>query len=127
MSCGPAPAGQAAEAALASRLLAARSERDALLGPTLFGEPAWEILLRLFVAQAKGAPVRLSDLTSASSLPSGVALRWVSAMEEAGKLILEPGVPEPEVRLTRTALGQMQDLLRSWSRTAPSQPDRVRE
>ena len=71
----------------ARRILANRRMRDELFEPGTFGEPAWEILLNLFVAQANGERVSVSSLCIALDIPSTTALRWIEKLIEDGCLM----------------------------------------
>ena len=106
-----------AEADLARRLLAVRRDREPALGRGLFGEPAWDILLDLFAAHEEGQSVSVTNLCAAANVPTSTALRWISALEERGKLVREndPGDRRRiNVSLTEEAAVEMRGLLRSW-------------
>lgn len=46
---------------VAERLYAERRKRDEYFPPSLFGEPAWDLLLTLFIARDDGRAVTLSE------------------------------------------------------------------
>jgi hypothetical protein len=71
-------------AALAMRELRARKSRAMFLAPTFFGEPAWNMLLDLFVQQFLGQRVSVTSATIASDAPQATALRYVALMEDEG-------------------------------------------
>jgi len=50
----------------------------------IFGEPAWDILLDLYVSQANGAKVPVSSACIASSVPPTTGLRWLGILCEQG-------------------------------------------
>ena len=52
--------------AVAERLLAERRKRDEYFPAALFGEPAWDLLLALFVARDDGRAVSLSEAYQAA-------------------------------------------------------------
>lgn len=70
----------------AERLYRERRRRDARLGGTaeLFGEPSWDMLLDLFIAQGRARPVSVSSACIASSTPQSTALRYVGLLEREG-------------------------------------------
>ena len=106
-----------AEASLARRLLSARRQREGALGSGLFGEPAWDILLDLFAAHEQGQSVSVSNLCIAANVPTSTALRWISALEERGKLVRDNDLEDRRrinVSMTEEAAGEMRSLLRSW-------------
>lgn len=51
---------------------------------TLFRDPAWDILLGLFIAQEEGQPQTIADAAALSDLSDQAAGRWVRALEQAG-------------------------------------------
>jgi hypothetical protein len=66
----------------------ARRARTNLFGvPDLFGEPAWDMLVDLFIAAEEGKRISVSSLCIASAVPMTTALRWISILE-ARELIL---------------------------------------
>jgi DNA-binding MarR family transcriptional regulator len=77
------------ELRLARRHLAERRLRDAAFGAELFGEPAWDILLTLFIAQADGRRLCVTRLCGEIPVPNTTALRWVFALTEKGMLTRE--------------------------------------
>lgn len=99
------------ESRLARRLIAERREREALLGPGLFGEPAWDILLDLFAAEEENVRVAISSLCIAANVPPTTGLRWITSMVADGTLIR---VPDPS------------DKRRVWIRLAPEIFERMR-
>lgn len=70
----------------AERLYRERRRRDARMGATseLFGEPSWDMLLDLFIAQGRARPVSVSSACIASSTPQSTALRYVGLLEKEG-------------------------------------------
>lgn len=47
-----------------------------------FGEPAWDIILDLFIANRERRPVSISSACIAAEVPSTTALRWIVHLEE---------------------------------------------
>jgi len=80
----PSPAPSPFPHQIASRLYAQRRKRDAMLPADLFGEPAWDMLLDLFVQQSQGRRVSVTSLCIASAAPQTTALRYITLMEAAG-------------------------------------------
>ncbi len=95
----PAPAGQHhslrrpsrhSHLALARKAYALRRKRDSLFGnPDLFGEPAWDILLDLFIAQGEGKRVSVSSACIGSAAPPTTGLRWLGVLAEQGLVVRE--------------------------------------
>jgi hypothetical protein len=69
---------------LAEALYANRRARDLELPPELFGEPAWDILLDLFIQRARGNRVSMKHAWLASYVPEATSSRWIKSLEEAG-------------------------------------------
>lgn len=76
-------------AELARKLYRDRRERDQLLPPELFAEPAWDMLLDLYAAHHLGRPVAVSSLCIAAAVPATTALRWITRMVDAGLFVRE--------------------------------------
>ncbi|MEW9855843.1 MarR family transcriptional regulator [Novosphingobium sp. M1R2S20] len=55
----------------------------------LFGEPAWDILLDLFIAAKERRRVSVTSACIGSAVPSTTALRWISILEREGLLTRE--------------------------------------
>ncbi|MET1112109.1 MAG: MarR family transcriptional regulator [Allosphingosinicella sp.] len=73
--------------AFAKRLLAMRRLRESMLGPQFFSDPAWDMLLDLYVQTRKEAPVAVSSLCLAAEVPTTTGLRWIQNMVAAGLLV----------------------------------------
>ncbi len=65
-------------------LIRARQARERFLPADLFGEPAWDMLLDLFVARLEVRDVSVSSLCIAARVPTTTALRWIRTLCEAG-------------------------------------------
>lgn len=65
------------QAKLLRKLQKARSRRTEFLSPDLFGEPAWDMLLELFVCAIEQKRVTVGELCIASNVPQTTALRWI--------------------------------------------------
>ena len=69
--------------------LNARRLREEVFGPGLFADPAWDILLDLFTAEARGERVQISSLAIAARVPHSTAIRWARIMTGAGLVVRE--------------------------------------
>lgn len=97
--------------ALARQAYALRRKRTAIFGnPDLFGEPAWDILLDLYIAQGEGKSVSVSSACIGSASPATTGLRWLGVLADEG-LVLRENDPEDHrrvlVRLTRAGQAAM--------------------
>ncbi|ABC63241.1 hypothetical protein [Erythrobacter litoralis] len=69
----------------ASQIYRLRRRREELFGvPDLFGDPAWDILLDLYIASCKGKAVSVSSACVAACVPATTALRYLSRLEQLG-------------------------------------------
>ena len=74
---------------LARRTYADRRRRDKLFQPGLFGEPAWDILLDLFISAKEGKKVSVTSACIGSAVPTPTALRWIAVLESQGHALRE--------------------------------------
>jgi hypothetical protein len=70
-----------------------RKQRDRYFDPMLFSNPAWDILLNLFVADADGRAISVIDCCAASTVPQGVALRWLTYLKQE-EMVIEVTDPD---------------------------------
>ena len=66
----------------AQLVLSSRRAREQYFDRDLFGEPAWDILLALYVTEDAGARFTVSKLAECIGTPLSTAVRWVNALEE---------------------------------------------
>ena len=96
---------------------ATRRKRGAIFGNAeLFGEPAWDILLDLYIAHVEKKSVSVSSACIGSAAPPTTGLRWLGVLTENG-LILREHDPEDQrrvlVRLTEQGLAAMDEYFAS--------------
>jgi hypothetical protein len=85
-------------AELAQVLYSSRRRRGKFFEQDLFGEPAWDILLDLFVHYVRNRALRTTSVCVASDVPLTTALRWVTLLERQG--LIERGGLEQDKRAT---------------------------
>jgi DNA-binding MarR family transcriptional regulator len=61
-----------------------RRNRSRLFDDTMFGEPAWDMLLALFINGRFGEKLKISRLLRFSCGSSSAALRWLNYLEKEG-------------------------------------------
>lgn len=66
--------------ALAKLMLAARRSRDPFFPADLFGEPAWDLLLHLYIAYREGQGFDLPAAARAAGVGTTVVARWVAVL-----------------------------------------------
>lgn len=119
----PAPVGdEPSEAALvahANAVLADRRMRRQFLPEELFHEPAWDMLLALFVSRDDRLPMNIKALVSMSDAPVTTSQRWI---EHLHKLKLIDRVIDPtdrrrvEISLSHSGNEAMRSYLRALKR-----------
>lgn len=98
----------------ARRLYRLRRQRDQEFGPRLFGEPAWDLLLDLYIAASDPRLVSVVSSSIAASVSAQDTARWLTLLEEHG--LVERLSPDTEmsraiVTLTQSAFDRMTTLL----------------
>ena len=68
-------------------LIRTRRLRDQLLGEGLFPDPAWDMLLDLYVARLEQRRVAVSSLCLAAAVPATTALRWIRILEDRDMIV----------------------------------------
>ena len=106
-------------AAIARETYATRRLRTAIFGDAeIFSEPAWDILLDLYVAFADAKSVSVSSACIGSASPPTTGLRWLGVLAEKG-LVMREQDPEDQrrvmVRLTNRGLEAMDQYFASVS------------
>jgi DNA-binding MarR family transcriptional regulator len=66
-----------------------RRRRARFFDADMFGEPAWDILLALYISEQEGARQTIARLTENVGSPPTTILRWVYALEERGLMARE--------------------------------------
>ena len=71
-------------ATLAIAIYRMRQHRQAYFDAALFAEPAWDMLLDLFINKVRGVRVSTTSLCLAASVPTTTGLRWLDQLVEQG-------------------------------------------
>jgi hypothetical protein len=74
--------------ARAEALYMGRRIRDAMFPRGLFGEPAWDLLLDLFLARRTDASVSFERASDVAGVPRATALRYLRMLEDFGLVTL---------------------------------------
>ena len=99
---------------IARRLFWERRLRDTLFADVQFAEPAWDLLLELYVARAEKTEMPTTRACVAASVPATTALRWIVQLEERGLLCRRRSQRDERlslVELTDQAFATMSDYL----------------
>lgn len=96
----PAQAERMAPLLLASAeaVYRSRRKRTAYFPNSLFGEPAWDMLLDLFIHQVRRKRVQVTSACMASGVPATTALRWITVLEQEGLVQRVPGVQDKRIQ-----------------------------
>lgn len=62
----------------------ARGVRASFFDDGLFGEPAWDILLDLYIQQTQSRRTSVTSACIAARVPASTALRWIGQLHDAG-------------------------------------------
>lgn len=96
---------------------ATRRRRSTIFGDSeLFGEPAWDILLDLYIAHIEDKPVSVSSACIGSAAPPTTGLRWLGLLADRS-LVTREHDPDDQrrvlVRLTERGLAAMDEFFAS--------------
>jgi hypothetical protein len=94
-------------AAKAKELYECRRRRDKVFGPEMFGEPAWDIILDLFISECDGRRISVTSACIASCVPKATALRVIKQLEKTGIVVRQRDPDDARrsyVRLSQRAL-----------------------
>jgi hypothetical protein len=108
------------QAQLIRKIQKARSRRKDFLSSTLFGEPAWDMLLELFASAVEQKRVTIGDLCAASKVPQTTALRWMDVLLRQGLVTRRPDPLDSRrvhVEMTPSAYSAMRDYAEQLSGT----------
>lgn len=111
--------GESPLAARAKEIYEARRRRHDLLpeAADLFHEPAWDLLLDLFIAREKGDVVAVSSACIGAAVPATTGLRVLAALAERGAVLIEPDPFDKRrkiVRLSDATRRRMSEFLSRW-------------
>jgi len=99
---------------LAERLYKTRRARERFFPSDLFAEPAWDLLLDLYIAHHRKRVVSTSGACIAAGVPQSTGLRWLEKLETASLIIRTPCPIDHRlvlITLTDESVDRMSDLL----------------
>lgn len=115
---GVAPIGDQSEGPidyieLVERIYRSRRDRERLFDDGIFADPAWDLLLDLFVRSERNEQVSISSACHAASVPEATALRYLKALTEKAYIerISHPN-DKRSTTLKMTPLGR--NLMMEW-------------
>ena len=71
---------------LAGAIYRMRQHRQSYFDSALFAEPAWDMMLDLFINKVRGARVSTTSLCLAAGVPHATGIRWIRTLREHGLL-----------------------------------------
>lgn len=110
---------EALTVSVARRHYKQRRIRDRSLGEHLFRDPAWDILLDLYVAEAEGKPISVGSACGAAGLSTATGLRWLAKLEKEALIERTPAGSDGRtiyVTLTTQGRDKMTGLLSRFTR-----------
>ena len=99
-----------------------RRRRDSLIRYDLFAEPAWDMLLDLYIQHHRGQPVTIDRLCMAAATASTTALRWLGLLIEKELVIRSSSAGEEgiiRVALSERGIDEMERYLRDFLHRCP--------
>jgi DNA-binding MarR family transcriptional regulator len=119
-------------AEIVSQFICARQKRAAVFSPGLFSDPAWDILLALFLTELRQQKLATTELALLTPVPLTTALRWIDALEQKG-WVRRTADPSDQRRifvdLSARGSSAMHAWVKDWIETQPKLlgDDRVRD
>jgi hypothetical protein len=74
----------------ARQVYGSRRARDRIFGATLFADPAWDILLDLYIARREDRKVTITSACMAASAPTSTATRHIAHLMQKGLVLRVP-------------------------------------
>lgn len=108
---------QADSAEILAWIIRGRRKRSAFFSVELFVDPAWDILLDLFLAELQQRTITVRELALSSPVPARVVNRWIEKLERDCWLRRGPGSSNSDRRtvgLSAKGTSAMQGWFRDW-------------
>jgi len=101
-------------ATIATSISRARRRRAKCFDASLFSEPAWDMLLELFVARIRGKSISASGLCRTAGVSEATGCRWIDMLEADGLVrscpLSERGAPRL-VEISDSGFGSMRQYV----------------
>lgn len=115
-------------AACADKLYGERRRRARHFPPNLFAEPAWDILLDLFVNGIRNRGISITSACIAGGIPATTGLRWLGLLEKEGLLVRETSDDDARVtwvRLSDSGMSRMRSYIAESCLALPAECSEV--
>jgi DNA-binding MarR family transcriptional regulator len=100
------------------QIILARRMRASVLAPELFSEPAWDLLLILFLARLRRQRMTMRQLARGTGISETMAGRWLDVLDGQGLIRRRPAAQSRErrgfVELSPDGWRAMQRWLEEW-------------
>ena len=101
-----------------------RRSRSAIFGDEgLFGEPAWDLLLDLFIAAKERKRVPVTSACIGAAVPTTTALRWLTVLEERGLVVREADTADARRIFVRLSTDAYARMVRYFARITMNEAD----
>lgn len=101
---------------VAQRILTHRRLRSKhFKGHQIFGEPAWDILLDLYIQQARNVSVSVKSVTIGAATPATTVSRWLSVLQTEGLLDMSDDPTDLGRKLVRLTPEGYESMTRYFS------------
>lgn len=107
----PGPEKSRADEHIAVKLYDILHRRTAFFGDGMFSDPAWAILLKLFIAQKAHQPVQIAQVREAAGIPAAAATRWMKILVQNGHVKQQGDSEDTTFTLTARASRTLAALL----------------
>ena len=96
----------------AQQILEARRLRADVFGPSLFSDPAWDLLLNLYLSELRHTEMTLDELADAIGLSADATGRWFHALAGKGMTREKTSAARDKVVIGLSATGA--SAMRRW-------------
>jgi hypothetical protein len=96
-------------------IIKSRTDRQKFFPSTLFSEPAWDMLLKLYEAAVEQRSLSISKLAKAAIVEPSTAARWVCALERQGLVSVRSARGVQSVALSETGWLAMDSYFENMS------------
>lgn len=107
--------------AAANSWISARKARDDAFGDDLFFDPAWSILLELYLHHRQRTAVSVTSLCLGAKIPPSTGLRWMAVLEKRGLIVRESDPFDRRkiyAELTAEGINRLEKAIDTFAKTA---------
>ncbi|MCJ2180546.1 MarR family winged helix-turn-helix transcriptional regulator [Novosphingobium album (ex Hu et al. 2023)] len=103
---------------IARKIYNIRQKRGIFFRKNLFGDPAWDIILDLYIAEEDEKEISITSACVAAGVPTSTGLRWITILIQNGYVDRHDDPADARrsyLRLTATARDSLEALLSQFS------------